>query len=56
MAGVLNPLSEKERAMSGYHLGVYQVGECVVDLHENGDAYSGTIYADPTVDPADRVL
>lgn len=38
------------------HIGVYKVGECLVDLYESRHGYCGTIYADPTTDPSDRTL
>jgi hypothetical protein len=38
-----------------YHIGVYRVGECFVDLYEEQTGYCGVVYGDPSSDPADRV-
>lgn len=36
-------------------VGIYEVGGCIVDLHEDRWGYCGVVYADPTIDPGDRV-
>ena len=37
------------------HIGVYKVGDCYVNLHEDRYGYCGSVYADPSTDPSDRV-